>query len=75
MGNEKRYKLTDTDLMTSSEASARWGKDQSYVRQLFKKYPGRFKEGTYRKFGSVFVITKEGMEYVTKEKELSERDD
>lgn len=70
----KKYRLNDPDIMTSSEASERWGLSQSYIRQMFIKYPDKFKAGTYRKFGIVFVITKEGMEHLTGKKELKDRE-
>ncbi|MBC1920283.1 helix-turn-helix domain-containing protein [Listeria booriae] len=74
MKKERLYRLNDPDLMTSSEASERWGLAQSYVRQMFIKYPDKFKPGTYRKFGKVFIITKEGMEHLTGKKELKDRE-
>ncbi|EOI6343304.1 helix-turn-helix domain-containing protein [Listeria monocytogenes] len=56
--------------MSAAVASERWGFDSSYVRQLYRKYPNRFLDGTIRQFGKTYVITKEGMEYLTGQGEL-----
>ena len=61
----KKYELSSEDLMSASEASGRWGYDEGYVRQQLSKYPEKFKEGTIRKFGKTYIITREGMEYLT----------
>ncbi|MGM0220143.1 helix-turn-helix domain-containing protein [Enterococcus sp. AZ126] len=61
----KKYELSSEDLMTASEASERWSYDEGYVRQQLSKYPEKFKEGTIRKFGKTYIITREGMEHLT----------
>lgn len=61
----KRYELYSDDLMTAAEASKRWGFDEGYVRQQLLKYPGKFLKNTIRKFGKTYIITREGMEYIT----------
>lgn len=60
-----KYELNSKDLMSASEASVRWGYDEGYVRQQLSKYPEKFKEGTIRKFGKTYIITREGMEHLT----------
>ncbi|WP_343059785.1 helix-turn-helix domain-containing protein [Saccharibacillus deserti] len=35
-----------------------WGKDDSYMRRTFSQFPA----GTIRKFGKVWIVTREGME-------------
>lgn len=60
--------LEELGLMTFSEASERWNKESSYVRQMLSKYPQKFKHGTTIKIGKgkgVYIITREGMEYLT----------
>lgn len=51
--------------MTAPEASRRWGYEESYVRQMIKKYPDRIPEGEIRMFGKTLVITSKGMENLT----------
>jgi hypothetical protein len=41
------------------------GYEESYVRQMIKKYPDRIPEGEIRMFGKTLVITSEGMENLT----------
>jgi len=53
------------DLMTASEASRKWGFEESYVRQIVKKYPERIPKGEVRLFGKTLVITRQGMEQLT----------
>lgn len=60
-----KYDLMSEDLMTASEASKKWGFEESYVRQIVKKYPERIPEGEVRLFGKTLVITKYGMEKLT----------
>jgi hypothetical protein len=64
--------LNTEDLISSAEASLLWGKQKDYVRTVFNKYPARFPEGTIRKFGKQLIVTREGMEAVTKHKRLSQ---
>lgn len=60
-----KYDLMSDDLMTASEASKKWGFEESYVRQIVKKYPERIPEGELRLFGKTLVITAYGMEKLT----------
>lgn len=65
--------LKDLGLMTFQEASQRWNKEKSYVRQMFSKYPNKFKPGTTIKIGNgkgTYIITREGMEYLTGQTEV-----
>ncbi len=57
--------LNDKNIMSSKEAAELWGKADDYVRQMLKKYPQKFPEGSVRKFGRQLVVTTEGMEAVT----------
>lgn len=63
--SEKKYDLMSHVLMTAPEASRRWGYEESYVRQMTKKYPDRIPEGEIRMFGKNLVITSKGMENLT----------
>ncbi len=53
-----RLNLDDPDIMALSEAAEIWKKDDSYMRRTFDQ----FLPGTIRKFGKVWVVTREGME-------------
>lgn len=46
-----KYDLMSAELMTAPEASRKWGYEESYVRQMIKKYPERIPAGEVRKFG------------------------
>jgi AraC-like DNA-binding protein len=53
--------LNDKNIMSTKEAAERWGfKDDSTIRKRVKDFP----EGTIRKFGKQYVVTKEGMDAV-----------
>ncbi len=57
-----RSQLLD-NVYTFSEAAQKWGLcDGSVLRNAVRQ--GRFKEGEYRQSGSVWLITREGMERV-----------
>lgn len=60
-----KYDLMSDELMTASEASKKWGFEESYVRQMVKKYPERIPEGEVRLFGKTLIITAYGMEKLT----------
>lgn len=60
-----KYDLMSDKLMTAPEASRKWGYEESYVRQMIKKYPDRIPEGEIRMFGKTLVITAFGMEKLT----------
>ncbi|WP_057788261.1 helix-turn-helix domain-containing protein [Weissella minor] len=57
--------LNVENIMSSKEATKLWGKADDYVRQMLKKYPQKFPEGSVCKFGRQLVVTTEGMEAVT----------
>lgn len=65
--------LNDRDIMSSTEAARRWKKSDDYVRQIYRKNPERFPDGTIRKFGKQLVVTRRGMEAVTGETEPEAR--
>ncbi len=51
-------------VMTPIEAAERWGKADRTIRQActgYKGAPPRFKEGEFRRSGSTWLITVEGM--------------
>jgi hypothetical protein len=53
--------LNNKDIMSTKEAADRWGfKDDSTIRKRKDDFP----DGTIRKFGKQYVVTKEGMEAV-----------
>lgn len=54
-------------LHTAIEASLMLGKADSYVTQLYRKYPGRLKVGTYRKIGREIIITQDGIDHLRKQ--------
>lgn len=57
--------LNTPDIMDAREASVIWGHAENYVRQLYKKNPSKFPDGTIRKFGKQWIVTTEGMETAT----------
>ncbi|EHO50467.1 hypothetical protein FC98_GL001775 [Lentilactobacillus kisonensis DSM 19906 = JCM 15041] len=65
MGAMVMIDLNDPDIMSSSEAAKRWHKADDYVRQMYRKTPEKFPEGSIRKFGKQLVVTRQGMEMVT----------
>jgi hypothetical protein len=60
--------LNDPDIMSAVDASKMWGKASNYVRQMYAKYPEKFPEGSVRKFGTLLLVTRDGMEAVTGKK-------
>ena len=66
--------IQKTKELDSGEAAERWGKAEDYVRQMYRKYPDKFPPGTIRKFGKQIVVTREGMESATGQKEASQTD-
>ncbi|MBL1228271.1 hypothetical protein IW492_03355 [Enterococcus sp. BWB1-3] len=67
--------IRELGLMTFSQASERWGKERSYVQQQYNKYPKKFLVGTVdllkseKKDRGTYVITRQGMEYLTSKTE------
>lgn len=57
--------LNSPDIMDAREAAKIWGKNDGYVRTFYKQNPGKFPEGSIRKFGRAWVVTTEGMEAIT----------
>ena len=61
------------EVMTTSEAAARWGVSAITVKQACsgqKGFPPRFKEDEFRKSGRTWLVTRAGMERLYgKEKE------
>jgi hypothetical protein len=68
-----KYDLKDLELMTFPEASIRWNKERTYVFQQYLKYRHKFLEGSTAAVGNgqkpVYVITREGMEYLMQQTE------
>ncbi|RBW70992.1 helix-turn-helix domain-containing protein [Bacillus taeanensis] len=52
--------LNDSNLLSAVEACKMWSIDSSTLRKRVKDFP----EGTIRKFGNSYVVTKQGMETV-----------
>lgn len=65
--------IKELGLMSFPEASVRWNRERTYVTQMYTKYPEKFLDGSVAEVGSgqkpFFIITKEGMEYLTKKTE------
>ncbi|WP_242363402.1 helix-turn-helix domain-containing protein [Limosilactobacillus antri] len=57
--------LNSPDIMDAKEAAKIWGKNDGYVRTFYKQNPGKFPDGSIRKFGRAWVVTTEGMEAIT----------
>lgn len=66
--------LRDPDIMDAQEASRIWGHASNYVRQFVKQNPGKFPQGTVRKFGKSWVVTTKGMEAITGVKDPRRKD-
>jgi len=60
------FNLNDNEFVSSTDACEEWGIDSSTLRKRIEDFP----EGTIRKFGTTYVVTKFGMRFVfgTKEK-------
>lgn len=65
--------LKELGLMSFPEASVRWNRERTYVTQQYIKYPEKFLKGSTAEVGSgnkpFYIITKEGMEHLTKKTE------
>ena len=57
--------LNSPDIMDAKEAAKIWGKNDGHVRTFYKQNPGKFPDGSIRKFGRAWVVTTEGMEAIT----------
>lgn len=64
--------MTIDDVMSTVEASGRWGVSINALSQNFRgRVKNGFKEGEFRKSGKVWLVTRQGMERLYgKEKEL-----
>ena len=64
-----KINLNDPDIMSAKEAAEIWGKNDAYVRTSIRQNPEKWPEGTYRLIGRTLVVTTEGMESATGEKD------
>lgn len=64
-----KINLNNPDIMDSKEAAKIWGKNSSYVRTSIKQNPEKWPQGSYRLFAHQLIVTTEGMEAVTGEKD------
>ncbi|MGF7436736.1 helix-turn-helix domain-containing protein [Lentilactobacillus senioris] len=64
-----KVNLNDSDIMSAKEAAQVWGKNDSYVKVSIRQSPEKWPEGSYRLFGRTLVVTTEGMESATGEKD------
>lgn len=71
MSKKIKINLDNPDIMGATEASHRWGYSETYVRQMFRRYPDKFPKGTIRKFSGAIIVTREGMEALTGHEEKS----
>jgi hypothetical protein len=55
-----RINLNDPDIMDSKEAVTKWGIDDSTLRKRKDDFP----EGSIRKIGTSWAVTREGMENI-----------
>lgn len=61
--------LNSDEIMSAQEASRIWGKSESYVRISLRQNPDKWPEGSYRRFGKTIIVTVDGMEAVTGQKD------
>lgn len=61
--------LNDPNIMSAKDAAQIWGRNDTYVRTSLRQNPDKWPEGSWRKFGKQLVVTTEGMEAVTGEKD------
>lgn len=59
--------LNKIELYTASEASKILGKEPSYIRQIYTKYPNRFPDGSIRKMGRDYILTKVAIDALKKD--------
>lgn len=64
-----KINLNNPDIMSAQDAARIWGKNDAYVRVSVKQSPHKWPEGTYRLIGKTLVVTTEGMEAATGEKD------
>ncbi len=61
--------LNSSEIMSAQEASKIWGKSESYVRISLRQNLDKWPKGSYRRFGKTIIVTVEGMEAVTGQKD------
>lgn len=66
---DQMIKLNDPNIMSAKDAAQIWGRNDTYVRTALRQNPDKWPEGSWRKFGKQLVVTTEGMEAVTGEKD------
>nr|WP_236671797.1 helix-turn-helix domain-containing protein [Enterococcus sp. BWB1-3] len=54
--------LDKLEIYSAAEAAKILGKEKSYIRQIYAKYPDRFPPGSVRKVGREYLVTKEAIE-------------
>ncbi|GCF92521.1 hypothetical protein NRIC_04120 [Enterococcus florum] len=59
--------LDNLEIFTGAEASKLLGKEASYIRQIYAKYPNRFPAGSIRKFGKEYIVTKEAIDELNRQ--------
>lgn len=64
-----KINLNSKDIMSAHEAAKIWGKNDSYVRNSLRQSPEKWPAGTHRVIGKTLVVTTEGMEAATGEKD------
>lgn len=64
-----KINLNDSHIMSATEAAEIWGLNSSYVRNSLRQSPEKWPDGTFRIFGHQLVVTTEGMESATGEKD------
>lgn len=65
--------LDELKIYTGAEASKLLGKEQSYIRQLYAKYPNRFPKGSIRKFGKEYIVTQEAIDELRRQNETKKK--
>ncbi|MCH3989690.1 MAG: helix-turn-helix domain-containing protein [Lactobacillus sp.] len=61
--------LNSKDITSAKEAAEIWQVSEGYVRKTFQQSPEKFPAGTIRKIGKQWVVTTEGMESATGQKD------
>lgn len=64
-----KINLNSSDIMTAAEAAQIWSKNEAYVRTSIRQSPQKWPEGSHRLLGKTLVVTTEGMESATGEKD------
>lgn len=61
--------LNSKDIMSAHDAAMIWGKSEGYVRNSLRQSPEKWPDGSHRVIGKTLVVTTEGMEAATGEKD------